>query len=140
MAVRMGTDDGMGLEAVSALREHGDSQMGILYTEALDVERSARGEGATASVPGVPEELCRDITADEAGELVWSGGTALCHRSLATWGDLVATDGGVVTIVAGEAGTLFAMEAVGGRASGGNALLSVRQYGPSLVGQSRYPG
>ena len=75
MAVCLGADDGLGLEAMSTLWKYGDGEVGLLYPQTVVLERATRGEGATTSVPSVPEELLGDIAVAEARQLVFPGST-----------------------------------------------------------------
>ena len=113
MAVCLGADDGLGLEAMSALWKYGDGEVGILSPQTVVFERAPRGKGTTSSMPSVPEELFGDIAVAETGQLVCPGSPSLCYRPLATWGDIVATDGRVVALLAGKTRTLFALATVG---------------------------
>lgn len=91
---------------MSALREHGDDEMGVLYTAALVSERAARGAGATPPVQNMRADLFRDIAHAETWELVCARSAPLRHRPLATWRDIVAADGRVDAFVVGAAGAL----------------------------------
>ena len=79
-------------------------------------ERTASGEGATAPVQSMREDLFRGIALAEAGELVCTGGASQRDRPLATWRDVFAADGRTVTFLVRKAGTLFVVEAAGWRA------------------------
>src|SRR5512137_833580 len=118
IAASVGGAVGVGLEAVSDVREPADDQERRLPAAALDFSRPRAGAGATPSVPGLRQVVRGAIGATGTRQLVRPGGPPQCGRSLATWAHVVAAHGGVSALVAGTPRTLAHVAAGGSAAAG----------------------
>jgi hypothetical protein len=89
----------VGLEALPAVWEYGDGEVGVLQAASLVFDGAACCVGAAAQVSRVWEDVLGAISVVSAGELVCAGGASVCPGPLAACEDVLAPDGGVSEIV-----------------------------------------
>jgi len=92
---------GVGMEAVSALWEPGDGEVGALRATSVVFGGAALCASTAAQMPWVWGDILGAFSVVGAGKLVCSGGASVCDRSLAAWQDILAAHGRVCAVVDG---------------------------------------